>query len=73
MLKSFAKSIAFVSLAVAGLSAASAQITDEDGDGYFSYCDAGACYTYWNTGTPEDPNWVLVDVEPRSPGGKHEN
>lgn len=72
-MKFLTKSIAIATLAIAGVTAASAQITDDDGDGYFRYCDAGACYTYWNTGSPEDPNWVLISTEPRRPGDRNEN
>ncbi|WP_066531833.1 hypothetical protein [Erythrobacter sp. CCH5-A1] len=30
----------------------------------FRLCDASACFVYQNFGTPEDPNWVLVSIEP---------
>ncbi len=78
MLKTFTKGITaaiFLTVGLAGASAQSGPYDNWEGDGatYYRYCDNASCYSYWNTGTPDDPNWVLVSVEPRRPGGQHEN
>ena len=75
MFKSFAKCFAVAALMTVGATGASAQSADwdSDQDGYYRYCDAAACYTYWNTGTPDDPSWTLISVEPVRGGGREVN
>lgn len=78
MLKSFARGILIATLALGGVSAATAQEVPPDptidnwqflDQNTVRGCDASACYTYWYVG---GDTWVLVNVEPRPRGGGRE-
>lgn len=36
-------------------------------------CDASACITYWNIGTPTNPVWIIVKIEPITRGEPNVN
>lgn len=78
MFKSVVKCIVFASLAFGGASAALALPDGIETFESWHYvdqntiraCDASARFTFWNVG---DDTWVITNVEPKIPGGRHEN
>lgn len=73
MLRSIVTCILLATAATIAVTPASADGPDPSAP-YYTECDSSACYTYMNPGSPEDPNWVLISVEPHGGGGgEHES
>ena len=72
MLRSILTCISLAAAATIAVTPVSANGPDPSEPYYRTY-DSSGCFTYMNVGTPEDPNWVLILVEPPTGGGRNQN